>query len=162
MQIDDLRALLRYDPGTGAIHWRNNRKGSRGIKAGDIAGTPHGNGYISVRVSGKAYLAHRLAWLLVHGVWPVGKLDHRDHDKCNNRMGNLREATDSLNGQNRRAANKDSATGLLGVTRSTQGGFQAQIGLNRKNRFIGRFDSAEAAHAAYVAEKRRLHEGCTI
>src|SRR5262245_52384097 len=62
-----LRALLHYAPETGLFHWRQ-RRGNRA--AGGEAGHGEGTGYRAIRVDGHSHLAHRLAWLYVHGRHP--------------------------------------------------------------------------------------------
>jgi hypothetical protein len=90
-------------------------------------------------------------------------IDHRDTCRTNNRLANLRDATRSVNAQNLRAArSNNSSCGLLGVTWN-RGRWTAQISPPGGPRtYIGRFDTAEQAHAAYLDAKRRLHAGCTL
>lgn len=77
-----MNELLCYDEGTGLLHW----KVSRGrVRAGDLAGTSNGRGYIIVRVDGKIYPAHRIAWFLKTGEWPTGVIDHINRDGEDNR-----------------------------------------------------------------------------
>ena len=87
-----LRELLSYDPDTGLFRWSKN-KGSK--DAGELAGCVSPKGYILIGIDGCLYLAHRLAWLYVHGEFPEKDIDHRDQDKSNNRICNLRLATSS-------------------------------------------------------------------
>ena len=155
---DDVAALLSYDPETGALTW----KVSRGtVKAGDVAGRGNGHGYRQIGVKGRSYLAHRLAFLLMTGKWPTLFVDHLNGQRDDNRWSNLREASNEINQQNITQAQKNSATGLLGVV-PFRGRFKAQITANGQNRHLGTYDSAEVAHAVYVAAKRLLHEGNTL
>lgn len=65
--------------------------------------------------------------------------------------------------QNQRKARVDNVIGLLGVTHHPKNNkFQARITLDKRTQSLGYFKTPEAAHAAYVEAKRRLHEGCTI
>lgn len=88
-------------------------------------------------------------------------LDHINGNRADNRIANLREVPNAVNCQNKRAPLPKNKTGFLGVTRDAHG-FRAAVMLNRRQHHLGRFDTAEAAHAAYVEAKRRLHEGCTL
>lgn len=153
-------ALLSYCPETGELTWRRSR---RGVSAGSRAGCTAGDGYIVVRILGRSYAGHRVAWLLATGSWPKHQIDHVDCDRANNRRVNLRDVTDGVNKQNRRGALSTSGTGLLGASFDRWSGrFVSRIGVGEKHLNLGRFDSPEAAHEAYVAAKRRLHVGCTL
>lgn len=45
-------------------------------------------------------MAHRLAWLYVHGEWPQREIDHKDNVRHHNWIGNLRDVSHSVNMQN--------------------------------------------------------------
>src|SRR5882672_2364605 len=107
-----LRTILHYDPKTGIFRWRVRMSPARG--AGEIAGAKSGN-YIRIGIKRRWYQAHRLAWLYVHGKWPLYWLDHANGDKLDNRLENLREATHSQNQMNSRRA-KHNTSGFKGVT----------------------------------------------
>ena len=117
------------------------------------------DGYIIVTVSKVQYLAHRIAWLLYHGTWPTKFIDHINGNRSDNRIENLREADSSINAQNVRVARCRS--GLLGV-RIRKGRYEANISVGQRSIYLGRFDTAEEAHSAYVNKKREIHAGCTI
>ncbi len=156
---DRLRELLHYDPDTGVF--TNRVKRSRKTIAGAVAGCLS-RGRVVIRLDGRLHLAHRLAWLYVHGRWPSMDVDHIDGNAQNNRLHNLRDVPHQVNIQNQRRARADNTVGLLGV--SKRGGkFLAQIADKDGGRpRIGAFATPEEAHAAYLEAKRRLHEGCTI
>jgi hypothetical protein len=116
LKHEDLVRLLDYDVRTGVFRYRQ-RRGR--MKPGDVAGTPHSRGYIQIRVMGRIYLAHVLAWFYVFGEWPLGELDHRDTDKTNNRIGNLRPATRAQNCWNV-GKQKNNTSGFKGVWWSKQ------------------------------------------
>lgn len=109
-----------------------------------------------IRVDGRRYLAHRLAWLIMTGEWPATEVDHRDTDPGNNAWTNLRLATRSQNMQNRRAAGRNSATGVLGVS-PCRSRYRAVIKTSGRIRHLGVFATVEAAEAAYLAAKVELH-----
>ena len=161
LTAERLRELLHYDPETGVFTWQKKRNCR--VKLGGVAGSIYNNGYRVIGVDRKYRLAHRLAWLYVHGEMPAGEIDHINGDRTDNRIANLRDVSKSVNNQNKKHAMSNNTSGLLGACwDSYNHQWKAQIGLNGKQYKIGVFDSAESAHAAYLAAKRKLHEGCTI
>lgn len=149
-----VRELLDYDPMTGIFRWRKNR--SRGVKAGDIAGSTYGAGYWRLSIDDQRIKARRLAWFYVYGVWPTLDIDHHNGDKMDNRIANLREATVQQNKQNTHRANRNNQSGFLGVSPAGHK-WQAMIFHDAKAHYLGRFDTPEQASVAYLAAKRRLH-----
>jgi hypothetical protein len=151
LTAERLREVVDYDPETGVFCWRVSR-GTR--KAGSVAGHVKQKGYRTIRVDWRAYEAHRLAWLYVHGEFPATFLDHIDRVKDNNRLANLREATFQQNFGNT-GLRADNKTGLKGVHYCTRGkSFVAQITIGRRRKHIGHFKSADDAYAAYCAAAR--------
>ena len=152
-----LHELLDYNPDTGVFIWMVD---FNHIKAGSIAGYVHrerNKEYRTIRIAGKDYKAHRLAWIFVHGCWPKKQIDHINGDKGDNRLVNLREAS---NGQNKANSglSKANTSGYKGVSRqSYRRGWRAQIKKNGKSRYIGGYDTPEEAHAAYCIEAEKLH-----
>lgn len=116
-------------------------------------------GYRLVRLLGVDYCAHRIAWAMHHGEWPDLMIDHKNGQRDDNSISNLRQATDLVNQQNRRSAQKSSACGFLGVQAHKNGRFQAKIRAGGRRLHLGNFSTAEEAHAAYMAAKSVLHEG---
>jgi HNH endonuclease/AP2 domain len=147
-----LRELLDYNKETGEFRWRKRMNHS--AKAGDVAGTLHPDGYRMIRIKGRDYRAHHLAWLYTVGRWCSRLIDHRDGDPSNNRWNNLRRATASQNGANARRRSNNSS-GFKGVSRH-RSRWRASIRKNRRTHHLGIFSTPEAAHAAYVAGARRL------
>lgn len=151
---------LIYCTASGVFRWR---RGTRGRKVTDRVGSHDKRGYLEITIQGRKYKAHRLAWLYVNGEWPELGIDHKDGDPANNAMNNLRVVTQAVNVQNRRNAGKASTSGVLGagwcaITRK----YKARIQVGGKSVWLGRFDTVDAAHQAYVAAKRRVHEGNTL
>ena len=106
-------------------------------------------GYIVVRVDLVLHQAHRLAWLYVHGSWPVDQIDHINCDPSDNRICNLREATPAQNQANTRSYAK---SGFKGV-RKNFSKWNAYIG-GRTFKHLGSFDTPEEANAAYLTAAR--------
>lgn len=156
-----LREILSYDTESGVFVW----KVSRGpLNAGMKAGSVDTRGHLQICIDRRLYQAHRLAWLYVNGKWPNKHIDHINGDKTDNRIANLRDVTHAVNLQNqRRAPSSNKTSGLLGVSwKKANLRWCAQIQVNDKKMHLGLFDTAEAAHAAYVVAKRQLHEGCML
>lgn len=98
---DELTDILSYDPKSGEFTWLVTPSGR--AKRGDVAGcvSAAGRGRVEIRIKGRLYLAHRLAWFYCHGEWPSQFIDHIDGNPSNNKMENLRIATLAQNNQNR-------------------------------------------------------------
>lgn len=145
---DRLLAVLRYEPETGKLFWLGNDRVE--------AGTRTARGYRRLRVDGRDYLAHRLAWLAMTGSWPE-RVDHKNLNPSDNRWLNLRHATRQQNRANSKAQ-KSSTTGLKGVKPVDNGKrFQARIRVGKEYRYLGRFGTAEEANAAYAKAAREIH-----
>lgn len=147
-----LREVLDYCPESGEFSRRIS------ARAGKPVGRVRPDGYLVISVDDRLYLAHRLAWLHVYGAWPSGRIDHINGNPTDNRLANLREATNGENMQNQRRAHCNSQTGVLGVHyHEENGNYVAQIRVDGKVRHIGSYRTAEEAHYAYLQAKRRLH-----
>lgn len=158
---EEIKKLLNYDKETGIFTWKEKRNWR--ANKGDIAGSINHSGYINIKINGKLFKAHRLAWIYVYGYWPIVDIDHIDHIKTNNKISNLRDVSTSINMQNQNCASSISTTGLLGVCfHKATNKYQASITINKKRIHLGLFLSAEEAYSQYLIAKRKYHEGCTI
>lgn len=159
LDAERLRLLLHYDPLTG-IFTRRVRVSSR-AQIGDQVGYDDGHGYMQVTIDGFGYQLNRLAWLYMTSKWPNGDVDHMDTVRNNNVWRNLRDVSHQVNTQNLRRPTCKNKTGYLGVVQKGNC-FDANIKTDGKARYLGSFDSPEAAHKAYVTAKRQQHAGCTL
>lgn len=162
MELFEFKKLLRYNPDNGKFYWLATTKHGS-VKAGDVAGSTMKTGYMQIKIKQKMYLQHRLAYLFTYGRWPKQEIDHINGDKSDNRIINLRDASPSLNKQNRRTASERNKTGYLGVYYcKTRDCYTAQILVDGSNKHLGAYNNPKDAHNAYVKAKRKYHEGCTI
>lgn len=159
-QVSD---VLNYDANTGDFIWGKRKKVGKAAE-GRRAGYLLPAGYRVIRLHGKKYYAHRIAWLLHSGAWPKGDIDHINGIPSDNRICNLRDVSASENLQNQhRAPISNKTSGLLGVSLSkSRKRWVAQIKINGKSKSIGSFTCKFEAHDAYLKAKRELHPASTI
>jgi hypothetical protein len=149
VSAEGVRVLLDYDQNTGVFTWRTDR--APNAKLGAKTGRHDKYGYTKIKILGRVHLAHRLAWLHVHGEWPTGEIDHINGDRADNRITNLRLATRSQNGCNTRRSSRNTS-GVKGVRWHKHARkWAAQIKANGRYRSLGYFDAIEDAAAAYRA-----------
>lgn len=153
--VDRVREVLEYSPETGAFTWRVTL--SNAAVAGRRAGSINTKGYVSIRIDGKQYKAHRLAWLCYYGVDPCEiEIDHKDMDKSNTAIGNLRLATRKQNNENI-GVPKNSTSGVRGVSfQKNEKHWTAYIYHNRKRIYLGCFKDMQPAIDARIAAETRL------
>ena len=142
-----LRAKFYYMNGK---LWR--RAGTEQWPANTEVGSMSQYGYLQTDFEGKTYFVHRLIYLMNYGYTP-DLVDHKDGDRINNYLENLRDATSLVNNLNRIKPGRNSKLGILGVSKS-QGKYRAQ--LSGKN--LGRFDTAEEAKEVYERAKLAANE----
>lgn len=145
---------LHYDSKTGI--WTRLKKWRRpkaavGYRADHLKDKITGSRH--VLFMGRREYAHVLAWLYMTGKWPLRQIDHANTDPSDNRWVNLRLATPSQNGANKRKT-KANTSGYKGVQKS---GKKWTAGITCIRRYhLGSFATAEAAHEAYKKAAQRL------
>lgn len=103
-------------------------------------------GYVRVRVLGARLYAHRVAWLLMTGVWP-DEVDHVNRDRADNRWHNLRSGSHLANMQNV-STYSNNTTGFTGVYRRSSGWVAHSRGGSGTRRYLGHFKDVNDAIAA--------------
>lgn len=156
MALKRLQELVLYNPETGKFSSKVNGPGRAiGQQAGSIKHSGDRK-YIHLRVAGEWILAHRLAWFYMFGHWPPNDIDHVNGDGTDNRLANLRLATEGQNCMNRRV-HCNNTSGFKGVTFDKESGrWRSQIQIDGKHQTLGRFQSPRHAALAYNAAARRF------
>jgi hypothetical protein len=145
---EGLKQVLEYDEESGWFFWILGN--GRNVKPGDAAGTVQLKG-VRINIGGTIYKAHHLAWLYVHGHFPEGMIDHANGDCYDNRIENLRIATNSQNVANNNRNPK-------GAYQNKEGKWVAQIRVDGFCHYLGIFDTYEQAHDVFV-EAHKEHFG---
>jgi hypothetical protein len=135
MKPEQLKELLHYEPETGVFTWRVSKGGK---KAGSIAGCLVEDGYIRIKINKKLYPAHHLAWLCIYGELPENEIDHINHIRTDNSIGNLRSATRTENGRNVSLSVRNQS-GVIGVC-WFKGKWLAYIKVDGRQKTLGRFN----------------------
>lgn len=135
--------LPRYAAGSNGVIVSFCGQYGRGVRSL----TPHidATGYQRVNVAGRARLTHKL---VASAFGLAGMVDHRDRDRSNPALRNLRCATRSQNGANMATRNK---LGVKGVHPAYGGKYRAVIRVAGKLHNLGSFPDIPTAQAAYKA-----------
>ena len=164
LPASEVRDLIDYNPDTGVLTWktRSNLKPKAGSwnerNAGNVLSTRDSKGYIVIQIYKKKYRAHRIAWLIHYGEWPKLNLDHKNLDKTDNRIENLREATVAQNGHNVGLTTRNSS-GHRGIYwHKLANKWSVSICVNRKGMYLGLYEKLGDA-VVVRCEAERLHYG---
>ena len=152
---EQLKTLLYYDPITGIFTWRVD--GGKNFRPGNVAGyTCDANPYVRISLKKTNYLAHRLAYFYMTGIW-VDEVDHKDLDTVNNCWDNLR-ATDHFGNSYNTDIRDRNQVGYKGVIRiKASNRFIAKITYHKQTVILGRFNTAEEAALAYDLAAKKYH-----
>jgi len=130
-----------YDPDTGKIY------GTKGfeIKRKQDGYICIGSNYFKGSLKG-----HHFAYYMIYGNVDFERLDHKNTNRSDNRIDNLRILTNQQNLFN---------TNAKGYTwNKTSKKWEAQIGFNNKNYYLGVFKTEEEARNAYLEAKKLYHK----
>lgn len=143
IECDHFSKYMYYNPASpSGLCWAvsvlgNNQRNI--VKRGDFAGTLTKHGYYVIRLDGVSYNAHRIVFSLCHNISlePNIFVDHKDHNRSNNLIENLRLVSSSGNSRNRSKHGYGTETGVVGVYFDNErGGFKAEwsVDLKRKSK----------------------------
>lgn len=153
--IDLFREYFEYSD--GCLYWKK-AKGPRAPK-GSRVGYLRKDGYYGTMFNKKSYLVHRIIFGIVHGYLPE-VVDHKDHDRTNNLISNLREADYSKNIHNARLS-KSNSTGVKGVRKTKNGRFECRVAINGVTHQVGTFSSLLEAQEKIKEYRQNLHKEFT-
>lgn len=144
-----MKNLFCYDSESGVLTW---------MATGKVAGYRKLGRHIRVGVLGNSLLAHRIIWEMHYGPIPEGlEIDHLDRDPHNNRLSNLRLATQSENRCNA-PMRSHNTTGLKGVFWDlARRKWVSYIGIRGKQINLGRYSTKGLAAVAYAKGALRYH-----
>lgn len=162
-----VKDAFQYDAQTGLLTWRvrprshfrsdrgwrtaNSQNAGKVVKSGSS-----GDGYVRVCLDNKQYLAHRLAWLITHGEWPAGQIDHVNGKRSDNRLENLRDIPGEENQRNMRRF-RSNTSGQVGVNFFKPANmWRAYINIEGKRSELGYFKEFDEAVAARKCAERRF------
>lgn len=165
--LEYLTECFSYDEKTGVLRWkerpRKHFSTDRGWRcfnsndAGNEAGTVTGNGYKVVTLNSRRRQVHRIIWMMAYKSWPALHIDHINGNSGDNRLENLRQATDAENLRNCRI-HRDNKTGFKGIHfHKARGKYHAQIMVGGTKIHLGYFLTPEDAHAAYCTAADKYH-----
>ncbi len=154
LTAERLREVLRYEPDTGRWFWRVDL-GTR-ARAGVETAKPNTENRCYIKIDGVLYVAARLAWLYMTGVWPDHLIDHENRNSSDNRWENLREADHKGNGRNHRLQTNNT-TGFTGVCPREGGKFRAYIVVNKKMVHLGTYGDLGSALTARLDAEKKYH-----
>ena len=153
MDKEYVRYLFDYDASEGKLKWKNHLTKSN--RNGQYAGSINGKGYYCVTINKKSFRIHRLIWLYHKGFLP-DIIDHKDLNKLNNRIENLREATIQQNNANK--SGLGSNTGFKGIRWvQSRKKYKVYITHNHVNYYLGLFTNLDEAVEAHRKKNLELN-----
>jgi hypothetical protein len=112
------------------------------------------NGYEKITINGRSYLVHRLIFLFHHGYLPT-VVDHINRVRNDNRIENLRAATQQDNVRNSKMNSKNTS-GYPGVWHNKKTNkWIAYINIDLVRKHIGAFNTFEEAKEARIAYEKK-------
>jgi len=148
----EVKSLFNYNPHTGILT-NKIKRGSNGFKGAHVGSNC--KEYLVTTINRKRYKVHRVIYLFIYGYIPQ-IVDHKDGNKQNNKIENLRPATPSENQRNK-GISRNNTSGVKGVTWYKNCKlWRAQIRVNGKRIHLGYFKSIDRA-SVIMEEARKVH-----
>jgi hypothetical protein len=162
----DWNTYFTYDPSNGKLFHKNRDRSkfsrdkdwalwNKRWAGKEISYRNHSG--LSVMVEYKQLAAHRIIWEMMNGPIPEGMfIDHVNGDQYDNRMENIRLATNSQNNWNQKKR-KDNTSGYKGVSRLKSGAWVALLKVSGKRIHVGLFRCPFSAYVAWVRAAKKHH-----
>ena len=130
---------------------------SKKAKAGDKAGCNDHKNYLKTKIDNVAYFNHRIIFFMHHGYLPEF-IDHIDGNTLNNRIENLRPATNTQNQWNSKLpkTNTSGVKGVYWVKRDSK--WRAMCRVNGTKYHIGIFTELSEAENAINNFRKTNHK----
>lgn len=165
-----LKSILRYEPETGHLYWRARKEAyfsdrGRGAavncrlwnsKLADKRAftCAHPHGYLTGRIFGESWLAHRIIWKMMTETEPMD-IDHINGNPSDNRWANLRSVSASENNRNFPLPSNNTS-GVIGVHWcNIRQKWYARIHVTGRTICLGYFDSLDEAKDARKSAEQR-------
>lgn len=159
ISAEELHEWFDYDPESGQFRWKKRSKHSKNrFVSGQIAGSINkATNRRLLWLSDRRINASRAAYLMVYGELPANALiDHIDGNTLNDRINNLRLASQAQNTWNR--LQRKNSRLALGVSKDPHGKFKARIQVPDGTKFnLGTWNTEAEAHACYMGAAAILH-----
>ena len=161
-----LRACFIYDAQIGKLWWKKRprshfpsdkefRRWNKVWPGREAFTCVNAAGYKIGAIAGVTYTVSRVIWKFMTGKDPTSFIDHKDLNTQNNCWSNLRCATQSQNGINRKTT--VGASGVIGIRVNKQKTWDARIHKDKKYIYLGAFPTKELAIAARRKAERELY-----
>ena len=138
-----LLEILEYFPDTGIFIWKVNFK-KRKCLGREAGCKDKSTGRHRITINQILYLRARLAWFYVHGGWPKDQIDHKNRIKDDDRIENLRKATQEQNNWNTFPIRKyDLPKGIY----HNRNKFIVVVQYEKRRKYLGNFSNLEDAIA---------------
>ena len=146
--------LFSYDD--GKLYWKSNLNQFSRAKIGLETGYVAGDGYKRTKINQKLYGTHQIIFLMFYGYLPK-QIDHINRDRLDNRIENLRAATNSQN-QHNKSIPKNNTSGIQGVTWNKRAKkWYVQLMFNKKPMYFGVYKDLELAELVITEARRKYH-----
>jgi hypothetical protein len=151
LSIARLHELLKYEPLSGKLCWRERDRNLSGLEAG---GVDRRDGYRRVRIDGRMCLTHRVIIAMVEREWPKAQVDHINGNRSDNRLSNLRsvEQRENLLNKKRYRSNTSGVTGVNWHKQHRK--WCVSLSCGGRKKFIGLFEGISDAIAARKCAER--------